>query len=198
MDTSVQTPLEPVLAVMPVHRFTADQYLEMIQTGILTEDDHVELINGVITEMAPSNPDHTWGVQRLNRLFMPVADKYYLFIQGTIVVDGQHVFDPDAALVKLSAADERPLRNPRATEVDLVIETADSSLDKDRGVKALAYAAAGIPEYWILDLKGSQVWVHRDPIEGTYQSINSKRADQQVSPLCYPKLVLTANKLLGA
>jgi hypothetical protein len=54
-------------------------------------------------------------------------------------------------------------RTVPAESVALVIEVSDSSLDRDLGRKSVLYAAAGIPEYWVVDLAGERILIHVDP-----------------------------------
>lgn len=196
MDSALTTPLEPIVPTFPVKRFTADQYIEMIRVGILTKRDRVELVDGIITEMAPSGPDHNWGVQRLHRLFRPAEDKYYVFVQGTVVIGESQVFDPDVAFVKLSAAIDNPPRHPQSDEIDLIVEIADSSITQDREVKAAAYAAADIQEYWVVDLYRRLIWVHRDQSGRVYRTITSVDKHSSVCPLAYPSLSIRVQDFL--
>lgn len=196
MDVTISPPLEPVVPTFPVKRFTADQYLEMIHAGILTEEDRVELIDGVITEMAPSGPDHNWGVQRLNRLFREAWSTHYLFVQGTIRVSGVDIFDPDFALVRIGDADQQK-RYPHPDEIDLLVEVAKSSLKSDRTRKAAAYAKAGIIEYWIADVAGRKMIVHQQPSPDGYQDVQSHGIEAQLTPLSFPAITVRVGDILG-
>ncbi|TWT99390.1 hypothetical protein Pla108_03270 [Botrimarina colliarenosi] len=196
MDTSVSTPLEPIVPTFPVKRFTADQYIEMIRTGILTEDDRVELIDGIITEMAPAGEEHTWEVVYLNRLFQAAWDTHFLFVQGTIPIGKLHVYDPDFVLVRQGGSEQRK-RYPRADEIDLVVEVAKSSLKRDQTEKATAYSEAGIPEYWIADINAKTMIVHREPSPAGYQKIASFDGDATVTPLAFPQIKVRVGDVFG-
>ncbi|QDT75439.1 Uma2 family endonuclease [Lacipirellula limnantheis] len=172
---------------LPVAPLSTEQYLQMLKAGILESSGRVELIEGQITPMAPAGPEHNSSLIRLTRLFVSVLDRYELLIQGTVqIADGQ-VFEPDLALLELKSGGYR-VTLPQPKEVRLVIESAASSLEKDRHVKLPRYAKAGIQEYWLVDLLGESVEVCRKPNCSTYADRRSYAGDQQISPLACPEL----------
>ena len=75
---------------------------------------------------------------------------------------------------------------PSPRDLELVIEVADTSLAFDLTTKAALYARAGVPEYWVLDLRGRRLVVHRDPREGSYRSIEAYSETESVAPLAAP------------
>ena len=77
-------------------------------------------------------------------------------------------------------------RNPRPQDLHLVIEVSDTSLYFDLTKKAALYARAGIVEYWVLDVVGRKLFVHRDPQAGKYQSITEYAEQESVAPLAAP------------
>lgn len=80
---------------------------------------------------------------------------------------------------------------PAPKDLRLVIEVADTSLGFDRTTKAALYARAGIVEYWILDIEGRRMIVHRDPQAGQYTSIAAYSFDESVAPLASPESLLS-------
>ena len=196
MDSALSTPLEPIVPTFPVKRFTADQYIEMIRAGILTTEDKVELIDGVITPMAPAGEEHTWEVVFLNRLFRSVWDTHFLFVQGTIPINSVNVFDPDFVLVRQGEA-EQQLRYPHADEIDLIVEVAKSSLKQDQTRKAAAYSQAGIPGYWIANIPAKSLIVHREPSPSGYQSIRTFGINETVTPLAFSDMSVRVGDIFG-
>ncbi len=97
-----------------------------------------------------------------------------------------HVFDPDFMLLR-QRPDGYKTKLPDASDVQLVIEAAESSLRKDQQIKAPAYAAAGIPEYWIADLDREQLLIYRNPEGGAYKTVEVRQGDDLVSPLAAPE-----------
>lgn len=173
---------------LPVSTLSTAQYLQMIDAGIL-DDEKVELIGGVITPMAPAGSDHNGSLYYLTRVFAQALDRYELAIQGTIVIAEGHVFEPDVALLRRKAEGYRKAL-ARAEDIALVVESANSSLKKDRHVKLPAYAAAGIQEYWIVDLEGESLAVFREPEGGAYRSEQTFTGAAVVAPLACPELAI--------
>lgn len=196
MDVTISPPLEPVVPTFPVKRFTADQYLEMIHAGILTEEDRVELIDGVITEMAPAGEEHTWQTTLLIDVFAEALPTHYLLVQGTAKITSTDMFDPDCALVRRRDSKQRS-QHPQAEDIDLVIEVAKSSLKSDRTRKAAAYAKAGIIEYWIADVAGRKMIVHQQPSPDGYQDVQSHGLETQLTPLSFPAITVRVGDILG-
>jgi Uma2 family endonuclease len=81
-------------------------------------------------------------------------------------------------------------RRPTADDVLLLVEVAERSLEYDTGEKAALYAAAGIRDYWVVDVAGKAVEVRRDPEGGRYRSLQTFRGDEPIHPLCCAELSL--------
>jgi Uma2 family endonuclease len=143
------------------HRFTVDAYHQMIAAGIVGEDDRVQLIGGVVIGMSPQNERHARLIQRLNRaLVRALSDDYVVRPQLPLTLGGESEPEPDLAVVRATDA-ASPDEHPRRAV--LVVEVSGDSLRFDRGAKATVYAAARIPEYWIVDAEARRVEVYREP-----------------------------------
>ena len=143
------------------HRFTVDKYQQMIESGILTEDDRVQLLAGVIIEMTPIGPRHRVTVTKLNELLYRVLPTgWHLACQQPIALSDSEP-EPDLSIVRGEILEYQD-RIPAGSDVGLVIEVADRSLELDRTQKKAIYATAGIPEYWIVNLNEKTVEVYRD------------------------------------
>ena len=151
---------------------TLDQYHRMIETGILTENAPIELLDGCLVlkdrSKAGEDPmstgaDHRWSVQQLGRVLGGVA-AYGCELQAqqpvAIPPDGEP--EPDGAIIRVAQDDYRG-RKPSAADTLCVIEVADSSLEHDRTTKLRIYARAGIPQYVIIDLVNRLVEDYRQP-----------------------------------
>src|SRR5207249_5993402 len=114
----------------PVRRFTVDEYHQMIQTGILQEDDPVELLDGWIVSKMPRNPPHDATIDIAQEVFRSVLPAgWRLRVQSAITTDSSEP-EPDLAIVRGPA--ERYLSNhPKPPDIAVVIEVADSSLAQD-------------------------------------------------------------------
>jgi Uma2 family endonuclease len=146
----------------PVFRLSVDQYHAMIREGIITEDDPVELLEGVLVLKMGKNPNHPLAVRLLTTVMDRVLPSGFHFkAQEPITLsDGEP--EPDGAVVRGGPRDYAD-RHPGPADVALVIEVADTSLDRDRGVKLRSYARAGIAEYWIVNLVDGIVEVYGRP-----------------------------------
>jgi Uma2 family endonuclease len=141
--------------------FSVAEYHRMVDAGILTEDDRVELLEGVIVLMSPQKEPHAQAIEVLTEaLVLQVRGRYRVRPQLPLTLGDRSEPEPDLAVVPLPEPGA-PALNRRAAL--LVIEVAGESLRKDRLAKSRIYARAGIPEYWVVNLEERCVEVSRDP-----------------------------------
>jgi Uma2 family endonuclease len=179
------------------HRFTVADYHRMAETGILREDDPVELIEGEILEMTPIGRRHQASVDRLNDLFARgLGDRAIVRVQGSIRLNEYSEPEPDLVLLR-RRADFYADQDAGPADVWLVVEVADSSLPYDRDVKAALYARAGIPEFWLVDVNGRSVTVYREPGPDAFSSEFVVQGDDRLSPWAFPEFLLTLGQILG-
>ncbi len=178
------------------HRFTVDEYEQMIDFGILNENDRVELIRGEILDKMPIGDRHCACVKRLNlRLTVGVGGRALIGIQDPVRFDDSEP-EPDVSVLR-PQLDFYAAGKPRPADVLLLIGVADATLDHDREVKRALYAMAGIPEYWIVNLIDDNVEVYRRPQpDGTYADVQVLRAGQQVEIAALPGLILAVDEIL--
>lgn len=178
-------------------RFTADEYHRMSDSGILTEDDRVELIEGEIAEMAPIGSRHQACVDRLNELFSRhMAQRAVVRVQGPVRLGEHSEPQPDLALLQ-RRPDFYAASHPHPQDILLVVEVADTSADYDREVKLPIYSRYGIPEVWLIDLQDESVLVFREPSTKGYESAQTLRRRSVFSPQAFPDLELTVDNVLG-
>ena len=153
----------PTFVDLPVLRFTVEQYHQMIAAGLFPEDLRVELFEGAIVHMTPVGSPHRGSVVTLLARLTRLVDEtgWHACSQQPITLSNSEP-EPDLSIVRGSPQDYFK-RHPSPNDLALVVEVADSSLAFDRGPKAKLYAAAGIPEYWIVNLIDRQVEVHTNP-----------------------------------
>jgi Uma2 family endonuclease len=146
----------------PVHRFTVDEYHRMIQAGVLTENQRVELLEGWIVAKMPHNPPHDSTIDLVvGQLEKIMPQDWFIRIQSAITTEDSEP-EPDIAVVRGPRG--RYLEShPRAPDIGLLIEVSDASLDHDRNDKAPLYARARIGAYWIVNLVESRIEVYREP-----------------------------------
>lgn len=138
----------------------------MVDAGILGPLDHVELLDGEIIEMSPEKSRHAASVDlAAEALRVAFGAGFTIRVQHPLALSESSEPEPDVAVVPGSPRDYVHGHPARAL---LVVEVSDTSLDYDRHRKAAAYAAAGIAEYWIVNLVEMQLEVHRRPSGGAY------------------------------
>jgi Uma2 family endonuclease len=154
------------------HRLTVSDYYRMAEVGILAPDARVELIDGEIFDMAPPGSQHAAAVLRLTEILVrSVADDAMVLVQNPVRLSELSEPQPDLALLK-RREDFYSGNHPGPADTLLVIEVADSSLRFDRDTKAALYATHGIPEMWLVDLRGRRLVRHRLPEQGSYSEID--------------------------
>lgn len=141
----------------------------MADSGILTEWDRVELINGEIVTMMPIGPWHSASSTRLNYRLQRLYDGRGMVTMGNPVGLGDDS-EPQPDVTVLRWRDDfYATAHPEAKDVLLLIEVADSSREFDLGTKQELYAAQGVEEFWVVDRKLECVHVFRHPLEGVYR-----------------------------
>lgn len=148
---------------------TSEAYQLMIQAGILTEDDRVELLHGEIIEMSPVGDLHFGTVNWLDqKLKESLIGQAIVSIKGPVRLGDHSEPEPDIAICRFNP-DYYRKGKPTAKDIFLIVEVSDSTLTKDREVKLPIYAESGIPVYWIVNLQDSQVEVHSHPDGNIYK-----------------------------
>lgn len=147
--------------------------------------------------MTPIGGRHVGSVNRLTRLFSRVVEERALVsVQNPVRLSPHSEPQPDLAILRLEGG-EVPSAIPSSADVLLIIEVADTSLAYDRDVKLPLYAAAGIPEVWIIDLRADRLRVYRDPDAGEYRQTQILTRGAVIAPLAFPDLRLSVDELLG-
>jgi Uma2 family endonuclease len=160
--SSAAIPLPPDPSPEPVFRLSVRQYHAMIDAGVLTDDDPVELLEGILVFKMPKKPGHRIALAKLQRILPPLLPTTMaLQVQEPITLsDGEP--EPDAAVIDGRPEDYAD-RHPGVSDVRLVVEVADTTLARDRGIKLRGYARAGLPVYWIVNLVERTLEVYTEP-----------------------------------
>jgi len=161
---TVPQPMTDDAGVPPesLYRLTVAQYHAMAREGILTDDDPVELLEGWLVTKMPKNPPHSVVTQLTREALARILPSgWYVDAQEPITTADSEP-EPDVVVVR---GDRRQYlnRHPGPQDVVLVVEVADSTLQRDRSLKKRLYAAAGISVYWIVNLLDGQIEVYTDP-----------------------------------
>ena len=180
---------------MPTTRITVDEYEQMVESGILTENDRVELIRGEIVAKMPIGPRHAASVKRLIRLFPKrLGDNAIVGSQDPVrLIDSEP--EPDITLLR-PRPDFYASGHPRPSDILLIIEVADSSLDDDRTIMLPLYAEAGIAEFWIVNIPEELLEVYRGPQpDGTYRDMTKLGRGQSTGILGLPGIIVAVDDM---
>jgi len=186
-------------ATVPPATFTLEEYEHMVACGAFSgeHEKKVELLWGRISEMPPIGESHedrndriaNWSVR------VTIGQPIHIRNQNSIRLPGSSSKpQPDICWVRER---DYSTRAPHPDDILLVIEVADSSLERDRIGKLTAYAQAAIPEYWIINLVEQQVEVYRQPKGLEYAEKRNHQGDDIVTPLALPSIKVTARQLIS-
>ena len=168
----------------------------MGEAGVFADGERVELLEGEIVEMMPIGPYHSGVVGRLMNFFARLGgDRWIVHSQNPVRLNKRSEPLPDLVLLRPEAGDYTG-RHPQPSDVILLVEVSDSSLAYDRDEKLAAYARAGIPEYWLVNLVEGQVEVYRGPCATGYESRQDVTPGDKLSPQDFPDVQLDVGTLL--
>ena len=157
-------------------QFTVTEFQRMAETGILREDDRVELIDGEVFTMSPPGSRHVACVNRLMaRMSQQAGQTVIVSVQNPVQLTDYSEPQPDLALLQ-ARPDFYAAALPTPADVLLLVEVADTSLEYDRDVKLPRYAEAGIPEVWLVDVEHEMATVYTQSSQPGYLSIQRLEA----------------------
>ena len=173
-------------------RFTLAEYHRMVEVGILTDGERVELISGEIIKKLAQGRRHRAFVDNLSQILVArLAGRAIMSIQMPIVLSDDTEPEPDVQILRRRAVPDKE-REGDASDALLVIEVAEGSLAYDRTTKLKLYAAAGIPEYWVVNCVAESIEVHRIPGADGYRDVTRVAGPTStVAPLAFPDVALT-------
>ncbi|MBD1940377.1 Uma2 family endonuclease [Microcoleus sp. FACHB-68] len=178
-----------------IAKWTVDDYHRMIEVGLL-ENRHVELLNGEIIEMPPEGLEHAYLGDEVGKYLSNLLGKSARVREARpITLPNNSEPEPDLAIVKPLGQIYRQ-HHPYPEDIFWLIEFSNTSLVKDLDVKRKTYAAAEIPEYWVVDLKHRQLNVFRQPVNGDYVQAVTLTAGEIV-PVAFPDIKVPVQQLLG-
>ena len=178
------------------YRWTPEQYHRLIESGFF-DDGRVEMLGGLFWDMTGQMTPHATGV-RLATLALEdaFAVGYEVRCQLPITLTDGTEPEPDVSIAPGTPLDYL-MQHPRADELLLAVEVSDSTLTKDRGLKLVSYAQAGVSEYWIINLVDRQLEVYRQPLlVGTYADFRVYSLGELVAPLSMPAQAIAVSNLL--
>ncbi len=172
---------------LPRWRWTVAELERMVELGVFQEDAKFELIGGEIVPMSPKGRQHEVVADELAKFWGPkVTPDIWVSVERQFNLDPYTYTDPDL-VVRPANIKSYDLRGDTAL---LVVESADSSLGKDLGVKARVYASFGVREYWVINAQDKSTRVHRSPKGDAYTEIRDVPATDLLTPLLVPQFAV--------
>ena len=182
-------------ATITKRRFNVHEYHRMAEAGILTQRDRVQLIDGELVVMAAVGSRHASTVTRLNRLFSKACEAEIVWVQNPVRLDEWSEPEPDLGILR-PKDDFYASAHPTPEDTLLAVEVSHTTLHLDREVKLPLYAAAGITEYWIVDLEAERIEVYREPGAKGYGRVQRLARGEAISPAALPDIVLRVDDIL--
>lgn len=165
MSSAFTVPLTPttdfVLPPYPVHRFSVEDYFKLVDAGVLGEDDNCELLEGWIVPKMGKKPLHDGTIDIVAGVLGEILPSGWFPRVQNVLQTATSAPEPDFAVAR-GVRSSFTERHPQGNDVGLVIEVADSTVQIDRR-KALIYAAADVPRYWIINLPERCLEVYENP-----------------------------------
>jgi Uma2 family endonuclease len=178
------------------HRITVDEYYRMVEVGLLAPDARVELIEGEIIDMAPIGNLHGGTARQIGELLsQAVGSQAIVSLELPVRLSKASEPQPDISVLK-RRTDYYKSAHPTAEDTLLVIEISKTTLRYDREIKVPLYARHGIPEVWVVDLKGSQILFFRTPTAGAYADVSSTKTPGVVTLSALPDVTLDLSAVL--
>ena len=178
-------------------RFRVDEFRKMVEAGILPEEHGWEVIDGFLMDKMSIGDKHASTVKRLNRIFNQRFNEGLLVsVQDPIQLDDYNAPEPDIALLRFRE-DFYLGQTPMPTDILLLIEVSDSTIEYDREIKKKLYAEAEIVEFWIVNLQENILETFSQPKNGSYRSARILEAGEVIKSNTVNDLELTVNEILG-
>ena len=176
-------------------RFSVDECYKLIELGLIKDYEKAEIIDGELIKKITIGDRHAFVVDFLTKFFIRNApESVRVRVQNPLRMSDYNEPEPDLVLADLTKYDGK--RHPRPAEVILVVEVEDASLKYDRNIKLPLYAAAGIPEVWILNLQNDIIEVHQQPSLDIYQVTTVFKRGETVVSSVMQDLRIDADEIL--
>lgn len=188
----------PAPMSIPRRSFTREDFHAMGAAGILTREDRVELLEGEVLVMSPIGSRHAACVDRLNRAFFAsgrLAGRALVRVQNPLAASPRSELQPDLMLLA-DRDDDYAFGHPEPTDVLLLVEVADSSIEYDRRTKLPLYAAIGVGEVWLVNLADDRIEACSEPTPDGYRVTRRHGLGESLSPAALPDLILETDAII--
>lgn len=172
----------------PLRRY---EYDKMIELGMFTGES-IELLHGFLVAREPQGPEHIDLTGRIHkRLLLALGERAVIWSHSGFAASDDSEPEPDVSVVPPG-----DYRRNKASTAYLLVEVSQTSLRKDRSLKADLYATAGIPEYWVVNLVDRVLEVRDRPINGAYSRLVTLRAGDRVTLVAFPDVSFDVSAIL--
>ena len=163
LNAPVSTDAVSDVLTVPVYGLNVAQYRRMIDVGILTDDDRIELLEGWLVPKMTKKQPHSISSGSVNDVLVRIVPVgWYVAREEPFTASDISAPEPDVMVVR-GARNDYPEDARGARDVALVVEVADATLPKDRVMKKRIYARAAVPIYWLVNLPARRIEVYTDP-----------------------------------
>ena len=188
--------MEPAIKL---RKFTVQEYDRMVEVGILTKDDKVELMDGEIVYKPTKSPRHAACRSKLVRSLLLFEGKspqeYDVGTNHPIRLDDYSEVEPDVVII--ARDHERFSReHPKVEDTFLLIEVTDLDPERNQRLKLPLYARTGVREMWIVDFPNDVIEVYREPSSEGFKRKTTLRRGDAISPYLFPDIVLSVDEIL--
>jgi Uma2 family endonuclease len=189
---SSQPHIEDLVATERLRPLRRVEYERMAEEGFFEEDERIELLEGVLVEMTPQGTRHAVVIERLSHLlFAAIGGRARVRIQLPFAASDVSLPEPDVAVAPVG-----DYESAHPSQARLIVEVAESSLNKDRLVKGGVYATAGVTEYWVVDIAAKMIEVHAEPSDGQYTRIRTVRPGEVIRLQAFPDVELAVSDVI--
>jgi Uma2 family endonuclease len=165
----------------PRKLWTREGCAVLVNAGLI-EPEQYELVEGELIRRVDKKYPHGRAGGRLVRWLVGIlGDRVLPEHSINVAPEDDPTSEPQPDVIVLTPSDSKYSSNPGPGDIRLVAEVSDSTLAFDLNTKSRLYARAGIPEYWVLDVKGRRLIMHRDPSEGRYRLVVAYGEEEMVT-----------------
>lgn len=170
------------------YKFTADEFMKLYEVGIFDDEDRIELVEGDLIIMHAIGRRHAHAVGNLTSYFGEQAKRRFMISpQNPVFIEEYSLPQPDIVLIPWQ---RRRRDHPKTSEVFLIVEVADSSLDYDRKRKLPLYARHGVQEFWLVNLVDEVIETFRNSDGSTYRDVRVWRRGERVALEAFPDVFI--------
>ena len=182
--------------IVTTYKWTNEKYHQAIDSGIFLGEP-VELLRGDIIVMAPEREPHAYfNTEVADYLRIKLQGKAKIRDAKPVTLPNNSEPEPDIAVVQ-PLGKEYLQHHPYPENIFLIIEFSQATLSKDLNIKKNIYAEAGVREYWVVDLKYSQLRIFRGLDNGQYTTEQILKSGS-IALLAFPDIVLDVEQLINA